>query len=88
MLYRIKLSWQKFSDNLSASDRELTQLATSLEERLARLDQLNKTWQATLQSAKEPDTPPPVLQSIQTVADSVEQARRAAELLMLLPSRR
>ena len=79
MLYRMKLSWQNFSESLSASDRELTQLATSLEERLARLDQLNKTWQATLQSAKEPDTPPPVLQSIQSVADSVEQARRAAE---------
>ncbi len=79
MLFRMKLSWQNFSESLSASDRELTQLATSLEERLARLDQLNKTWQATLQSAKEPDTPPLVLQSIQSVADSVEQARRAAE---------
>jgi hypothetical protein len=61
MLYRIRLSWQKFSESLSASDRELTRFATSLEERLARLDQLNKTWQATLQSAKESDTPPPVL---------------------------
>ncbi len=40
---------------------------------------MNKTWEATLQSAKEPDTPPPVLQSIQSVVDSVEQTRRAAE---------
>jgi potassium efflux system protein len=79
MLYRVKLSWQKFSDSLSASDRELTQLATSLEEKLARLDQFNKTWQATLQSTKEPDTPAPVLQSIQSVVDSVEQTRRATE---------
>ena len=79
MLYRIRLSWQKFSESLSASDRELTRFATSLEERLAKLDQLNKTWQATLQSAKEPDTPPPVLQSIQSFLDSVEQTRRAAE---------
>ena len=79
MLYRIKLTWQNFSDSLSASDRELTQFATSLEEKLASLDQLNKTWQTTLQSAKEPDTPPQVLQSIQSVVDSVEQTRRAAE---------
>ena len=79
MLYRIKLTWQNFSESLSALARELTQFATSLEEKLASLDQLNKTWQATLQSAKEPDTPPPVLQSIQSVVDSVEQTRRAAE---------
>ncbi len=26
-----------------------------------RLDQLNKTWQATLQSAKQPETPAPSL---------------------------
>jgi potassium efflux system protein len=79
MLYRIKLAWQYFSDSVSALARELTQFATSLEEKLAKLDQLNKTWQATLQSAKEPDTPPQVLQSIQSVVDSVEQTRRAAE---------
>lgn len=79
MLYHVKSTWQKFSDSLSASDRELTQFATSLNEKLASLDQLNKTWQATLQSAKGPDTPPPVLQRIQSVVDSIEQTRRAAE---------
>jgi hypothetical protein len=62
MLYRIKLTWHNFSDSLSASDRELTQFATRLEEKLARLDQLDKTWQATLQSAKESGAPPEVLQ--------------------------
>ena len=79
MLYRMKLSWHEFSDSLSASDRELTQFATSLEEKLASLDRLNKTWQATLHSATELNTPPPVLQSIQRVVDSIEQTQRAAE---------
>src|SRR5271157_4573208 len=77
--YWLKLTWQNFGDNLLVSARELTQHATSLEEQLARLDQLNKTWQATLQSAKQPDTPPPVLQSVQSVVDSVERMRQAAE---------
>jgi potassium-dependent mechanosensitive channel len=78
-LYRLKSTWQNFGDNLSALARELAQRATSLEEERARLDQLNKTWQATLQSAKQPDTPQPVLQSVQSVVDSLEQTRQAAE---------
>jgi potassium-dependent mechanosensitive channel len=79
VLYQLKSSWQNFGDNLSALARELGQRATSLEEERARLDQLNKIWQATLQSAKQPDTPQPFLQSIQKVVDSVERTRQAAE---------
>ena len=56
--YWLKLTWQNFGDSLLVLARELTQHATSLEEQLARLDELNKTWQATLQAAKQPDTPP------------------------------
>jgi potassium-dependent mechanosensitive channel len=78
-LYRLKLAWEKFGVRLSVSARELTQHSSSLEEQLVRLDQLNKTWQATLQSAKQPQTPPPVLQSVQSVVDSVERTEKAAE---------
>jgi small-conductance mechanosensitive channel len=79
MLYRIKLTWQNFDDKLSALARELTQRAISLSEELAGLNQLNKTWQQTLQSAKQPEAPPPVLQSVQSVVDSIEQTRQATE---------
>ena len=79
VLYRLKSTWQNFGDNLSALARELAERATSLEEERARLDQMNKTWQATLQSAKQPDTPQPFLQSVQNVVDSVERTRQAAE---------
>jgi hypothetical protein len=79
MLYRIKLTWQNFDDKLSALARELTQRAISLGEVLAGLNQLNKTWQQTLQSAKQPDAPPPVLQSVQSVVDSIERTRQATE---------
>ena len=79
MLYRLKLTWENFGVRLLVSARELTQHATSLEEQFARLDQLNKTWQATLQSAKQPETPPPVLQRVQSVVDSVERTRQTTE---------
>ena len=79
MVYRLKLIWRNFRLRLSVSARELTQHATSLEEQLARLDQLKKIWQATLQSAKQQETPPSVLQRVQSVVDSVERTRQAAE---------
>src|SRR4029077_4496328 len=79
MLYRLKLAWENFGVRLLVSARELTRHATSVEEQLARLDQLNKTWQATLQSAKQPETPPPVLQRVQSVVDSIERTRQTAE---------
>ena len=80
--YWLKLTWQNFDDSLLVSARELTQHSTSLEEQLASLDQLTKTWQATLQLAKQPDTPPLVLQSVQSVVDSVERTRQAAEFVL------
>jgi potassium efflux system protein len=79
VLYQLKSTWQNFGDDQSALARELGQRGTSLEEERARLDQLKKTWQATLQSAKQPDTPQPFLQSIQNVVDSIERTRQAVE---------
>jgi len=78
-LYRLKLGWRTFNVRLLASARELTQQVTSLEEQLGRLEKSNKFWQATLQSAKKPETPPPVLQRVQSVVDSVEHTRQAIE---------
>jgi small-conductance mechanosensitive channel len=79
VLYRLKSIWQNFGDDLSALARELAERATSLEEERARLDQMKKTWQATLQSAEQPDTPQPFLQSVQKVVDSIERTRQVAE---------
>ena len=79
VLFPLKLAWQSFGVRLSASARELTQHATSLEEQLGRLDKLSKIWQATLQSAKQPEAPLPVLQSVQSVVDSVERMRQTIE---------
>ncbi len=79
MLYRVSVTWQHFRDNLSALNRELTHCASNLEEDISRLDQLTKLWQATLSSAKQPDTPSAVLNRAQSTVDAVAMARKAAE---------
>jgi hypothetical protein len=79
LLYRVKVTWQKFSENLSAADREAAQRVSSLEGQLVRLDQMSKTWQATLKPANQPATAPPVLKPIQSVIDSIERTRRIAD---------
>jgi potassium efflux system protein len=79
MLYRLKLAWENFRVRLLILDRQLTDHSTSLGEQLARLDQLNKVWQGTLELAKQPGTPSAILQSVQSVVDSVGRTRRAAE---------
>jgi hypothetical protein len=79
ILYRIKLSWRDFGDNLATSDRDLTQLATRLEEKADRLDRLAQTWQAMLQSATEQGAPSLALQSIRSLMSSIERAQNTAE---------
>jgi potassium-dependent mechanosensitive channel len=76
VLYRLKLGWRDFGVRLSASEVELKRCVTSSEEQLARVDELNKTWQATLQSAEQPQKPPAVLQLAQSVIDSVERTQQ------------
>jgi len=79
VLYRLKRDWRTFDVRLLVSARELTGHARSLEEELRSLDKLNTTWQTTLQSAKQPTTPPQVLQRVQSVVASIERTRQAAE---------
>jgi potassium efflux system protein len=78
-LHRLAITWGKFSDNLSASSRELAACATNLDQQIARLDQLQKIWQGTLSSAKQPDTPPVVSKKVQTTLDSIELTRKMTE---------
>jgi potassium-dependent mechanosensitive channel len=79
MLYRIKLTWQDFGENLSALSRELVQRATGLDEELGRLNQLNKAWEVTLQDARKSNVPPAALQSVQSLVDSIDQTRQNVE---------
>jgi hypothetical protein len=78
-LNRLKLAWQTLSESLSASALQLTRDATGLEKQIARLDQLNATWQATFQSAKQHNTPAALLQSVQSSLSSIARTRQTAK---------
>jgi potassium-dependent mechanosensitive channel len=79
MLYRLTVTWDNFRTNLEASTHELTAYATDLEAQIAKLDQLNKIWQATLSAAQQPNTPPAVLQRVQSTKNSIELTRKMVE---------
>jgi potassium-dependent mechanosensitive channel len=79
VLYRLRLTWQSFGAKVSAWNSELTRSGISLDEQLARLDELDKIWQLTLQSVKQAGAPPEVLQRVQAVIDSIRGARQAVD---------
>lgn len=76
ILYRVKLTWEDFSRNLSVLARELTQQAMSLEQELVDLGRLAKIWQSTLDAAKQTNAP---VEPLQTAVNSIEQRRQAVE---------
>ncbi|MBV8483057.1 MAG: mechanosensitive ion channel [Verrucomicrobia bacterium] len=79
LLPQLESTWQNFADSLSTLDHELADRAASLEKENSRLNRLNETWQVTLGSAKQPSTPQSVLNSVQSIIDSIGPARKATE---------
>jgi len=72
-------AWKSLAENLSASGKALTDRATHTGEVIARLDQLTKTWQATLKAAQSTSAPPEIIQRIQatlgTISDTAKEAQ-------------
>jgi small-conductance mechanosensitive channel len=79
LLHQLRTSLQTFADGLSSSDQDLTQRATTLGNRIARLSQMNQIWQTTLQSAPQVDMPPAVLQRVQNVVDEIKKSQQTAQ---------
>ena len=78
-LNRLTVIWTGLRDNLSALSRQLTQCAKNLDQEIARLDQIEETWQATLPAANQPNTPPVVLQKVQSTLASVQLTQKMVE---------
>ncbi len=76
-LQNAQASWQSLSGSLAASQKELSDRAGQVEEQISRLDQLKKTWQATLVSAQK--APPEVAQQIKTVLAAIADTAKAAQ---------
>lgn len=78
-LRSLATSWQKLGDNLPAWERSLTTRATQLGREIARLSVLNRTWGETLESAQSAETPPEIVQRIETIIRLIEQTRGRIE---------
>jgi len=78
-LRHLERSLVRMTKTLDGWNRQLTRRAQQLDKKLNHLDQLGQSWSLTLASAQSQDTPPSVLQNIQTSIFSVRDARAAVE---------
>jgi potassium-dependent mechanosensitive channel len=79
ILIGIEAEWRRLRRNLSGWTRDLTNRATRLEREIAHLDELRKTWEQTLDAAKDANTPPEVVRRIEAVTTQIKQARDAID---------
>ena len=79
ILIGIEAEWRRLRRSLSGWTRDLTNRATRLEHEIAQLDELRKTWEQTLDTAKDANTPPEVLRRIEAVITEIRQAREVIE---------
>jgi potassium-dependent mechanosensitive channel len=90
-LGRLETGWRELESRLSFSDHILTVRATELDRELARLDELGKEWEQTLQLARVSGAPPAVLQRVQgviaTISQTHEEVKRLLAQVLTLQSR-
>ena len=78
-LGRFETGWQQFGGRLTFWNRLLTARATELNNVVARLDQLGKTWEQTFTLAHNSGAPPAVLQRVQDLIAAIGQTHEEAE---------
>ena len=79
MLLSLEGEWQRLRRELSELNSVLTGRINDLERYVAQIDQLGKTWDETLASAKESNTPPEILERIQNVVNELRQGRATVD---------
>jgi len=88
ILGEFETRWQKLADQLTASSRQLTDRATTLESDLAQMSATRTTWKATVELAGKSNAPPEVVQRINKVLQGIDaseemlQKRRASVLTL------
>src|SRR5215813_3386965 len=64
--------WQKLADQLTASSRQLTDRATTLDREVTQMSAMRTTWKATLEFAGQSNAPPEVTQRITQVLQGID----------------
>ena len=79
ILVGLESEWRRLRRNLSGWTRDLTNRATWLEHQIAELDELEKTWEQTLDAAKSSNAPPEVLHRIEAVIAQIGQVEKRSK---------
>jgi potassium-dependent mechanosensitive channel len=79
ILVTIEAEWRRLRRNLSGWTADLTSRATRIERQIAVVDELEKTWEQTLNAAKSSNAPPEVLRRIEAVITQIKQARETID---------
>src|SRR5262249_60771380 len=64
--------WQKLADQLTASRRQLTERATTLDREVTQMSAMRTTWKATLEFAGQSNAPPEGTQRITQVLQGID----------------
>lgn len=77
MLGSLEADWLPLQRNVGDWAHYLTSRVSRLERAMAQLDELDKTWQQTLEVAKRSNTPLETVQRIEAVINAIKQTRDA-----------
>jgi potassium efflux system protein len=80
-LHTMELVLQRFRDDLSTWNRDLTERIKTLDGQFAQLNSLSKTWKSTLQLPELAQTAPEIPKRMQNLIDRIDRTRRAVESL-------
>ena len=79
LLHSMEIVLQKYRDQLSRWNHDLTERSKILDDQMARLDRLGHIWKATLQAPELSSAAPEIRQRVQNIIDLIGRTRQGAE---------
>ena len=81
LLHSMEIVLQRYRDQLSSWNHELTERTKMLDGRIAQLDELGKVWKATLQLPELSKAAPEIPKRVQSLIDFIDRTQQGAESL-------
>src|ERR1700745_2418007 len=81
LLYSMEMVLQKYRDQLSSWNHDLTERSKILDSQIGRLDGLGKIWKATLQLPELYSAAPEIPQRVQSIIELIDRTQHTAESL-------
>jgi hypothetical protein len=81
LLHSMEIVLERYRDQLSSWNHDLTERAKILDSQIAQLDGLSKIWKATLQLPELAKAAPEIPKRVQSLIDFIARTRQAAESL-------